>query len=88
MKKHSKSEDDSKWTGTLLGKPHEQGEVVIEGGPASSIDEWHAQLLRAAEKPAEEASSTNAKAADVTVNTPGSSVLSSIGDADMEEGSL
>jgi len=89
MKKHSKSEDDSKWTGTLLGKPYEQGEVLIEGGPAGSIEEWRSKLLQAAEaRPDLTASEADLNATSI-VNSPGSSVLSSIGDADLgEDGSL
>ncbi|KAI9171627.1 TAF(II) complex (TBP-associated complex) component [Paramyrothecium foliicola] len=39
-KKHSKTGDDSKYHGTLLGKGNEVGEIFVEGGPETSIDEW------------------------------------------------
>jgi transcription initiation factor TFIID subunit 3 len=97
MKKHSKSEDDSKWAGTLLGRPHEQGEVLIEGGPASSIAEWNAKLLRAAEKPSNATEGRFENGGEgagedgsvAMVDSPGTSILSSLGDAEMgEDGSL
>lgn len=50
-KKHSKNDDDSKYVGTLLGKPNEHGEVQVEGGPFPSIFNWEAQLKLAAERP-------------------------------------
>ncbi|KYK55533.1 Bromodomain associated domain protein [Drechmeria coniospora] len=40
-KKHSKAGEDSKWNGTIIGKPLDTvNEVQVEGGPATSIDEW------------------------------------------------
>lgn len=40
-KRHSKTADDSKYTGTLLGKAHDQGLVVVEGGgEIDSIQAW------------------------------------------------
>lgn len=50
-KKHSKNDDDSKYVGTLLGKPNEHGEVQVEGGPFPSIVNWEAQLKAVAERP-------------------------------------
>jgi len=42
--KHSKSADDTRYHGTLLGRPNDSGLVAVEGGgPASSIEEWIAQ---------------------------------------------
>lgn len=40
-KKHSKTADDSKFTGTLLGKAHDQGLVTVEGdSEIDSIQAW------------------------------------------------
>ena len=42
-KKHSKTGEESRFQGTVLGKDPEPHRVVIEGG-AESIQEWAAQL--------------------------------------------
>ncbi|KAG5979991.1 hypothetical protein E4U43_006795 [Claviceps pusilla] len=51
-KKHSKTAEDSKYTGTVIGKPLDTiTEIQVEGGPVTSIDEWSQQqreLLRSA----------------------------------------
>ncbi|KAK7738510.1 hypothetical protein SLS53_006029 [Cytospora paraplurivora] len=40
-KRHSKTADDSKYAGTLLGSPHDHGLVVVEGGgEIDSIQTW------------------------------------------------
>lgn len=40
-KRHSKTADDSKYTGTLLGQAHDQGPVTVEGGDEiASIQAW------------------------------------------------
>lgn len=41
-KKHSKTGEESRFQGTVLGKDAEPHRVVIEGG-AESIQEWAAQ---------------------------------------------
>ncbi|PVI08041.1 hypothetical protein DM02DRAFT_608143 [Periconia macrospinosa] len=40
MKKHSKTGVDSRYQGTILGKPAELKPVKIEGGSVDSIEEW------------------------------------------------
>jgi len=40
MKKHSKTGVDSRYQGTILGKPAEVKPIKIEGGPVESIEEW------------------------------------------------
>ena len=40
MKKHSKTGVDSRYQGTILGKPADARPVKIEGGPVESIEEW------------------------------------------------
>ena len=50
-KKHSKNDDDTKFLGTVLGKPHEQGDVVIEGGKFTSITAWEAHMKAVNERP-------------------------------------
>ncbi|KAG6044113.1 hypothetical protein E4U39_003692 [Claviceps sp. Clav50 group G5] len=40
-KKHSKTAEESKYTGTVIGKPLDTiSEIQVEGGPVTSIDEW------------------------------------------------
>lgn len=40
-KRHSKTADDSKYTGTLLGQAHDQGPITVEGGDGiTSIQAW------------------------------------------------
>lgn len=40
MKKHSKTGVDSRYQGTILGKPADPKAIKIEGGPVDSIEEW------------------------------------------------
>ncbi|TAQ87392.1 hypothetical protein B7494_g4283 [Chlorociboria aeruginascens] len=39
-KKHSTTDEESRYTGTILGKTSEPRAIKIEGGEASSIKEW------------------------------------------------
>ena len=45
MKKHNRSNEDSKYQGTIFGKTNDVGEtqVLVEGGPEMSINEWIAK---------------------------------------------
>lgn len=43
-KKHSKTGEESRYAGTVLGKDAEEHPIVIEGGSASSIGEWASQV--------------------------------------------
>jgi transcription initiation factor TFIID subunit 3 len=49
-KKHSKTGEESRYQGTVLGIKAENKAVKIEGGHAESIQAWEAQL-RGAKKP-------------------------------------
>lgn len=42
-KKHSKTGDDAKWQGTIFGKCTDNNEILVEGGPITSINEWISQ---------------------------------------------
>ncbi|KAF1959071.1 hypothetical protein CC80DRAFT_490048 [Byssothecium circinans] len=55
MKKHSKTGVDSRYQGTILGKPAEPRPVKIEGGAADSIEEWCRKMRERAIKHAESA---------------------------------
>lgn len=44
-KKHSKTGEESRYQGTLLGKPAEDRPVKIEGGPVESLLEWQLRTV-------------------------------------------
>ncbi|KAJ0121639.1 bromodomain associated domain protein [Diaporthe amygdali] len=74
-KRHSKTADDSRYTGTLLGKPHNQGLVVVEGhAEIDSIRSW----VEKQRGPSKTSPDTD------TESRPASSGLSSIGTMDGE----
>lgn len=50
MKKHSKTGVDSRYQGTLVGKPAELRPVKIEGGAEESIEEWCRKVREKAAK--------------------------------------
>jgi len=74
-KKHSTTDEDSRYTGTVLGKPAELRKVKVEGGDITSMKEWANRLKQSAN----------------TNSTPGlssrrqSSALSSLADMDEME---
>lgn len=49
-KKHSKTGEESRFQGTVLGIPAEGKPVIIEGGPFESIQAWEA-MMRGKQKP-------------------------------------
>lgn len=68
-KRHSKTADDSKYIGTLLGQAHDQGPVTVEGGNGiTSIQAWIDERRAPTKSPEPEAESR-----------PASSGLSSVG---------
>ncbi|ROT37407.1 hypothetical protein SODALDRAFT_195894 [Sodiomyces alkalinus F11] len=74
LSKHSKSTEDFKFHGTILGKGIESSpEVLVEGGELSSIHKWM-QMMRSPSPPS---SPVRSSAAD---SRPPSSGLSSVGD--------
>lgn len=42
-KKHSKTGEESRYQGTVLGIPAEDKSIIIEGGPFESIQAWGAK---------------------------------------------
>jgi transcription initiation factor TFIID subunit 3 len=48
-KKHSKSGDDSRLQGTVLGRPADERDVVIEGGPVQRLRDWRPKLEKSAQ---------------------------------------
>ncbi|KAK4190492.1 hypothetical protein QBC35DRAFT_513191 [Podospora australis] len=86
-KKHSKNDDDTKYLGTLLGKPHEHGgEVVVEGGEYTSIASWeeamHALAAQKTPEPLQQPHMNGDGGGDDS--RPASSGLSSLGDDIMD----
>jgi len=77
--KHSKNDDDSKYTGTLLGKCIEHGEILVEGGEVPSISIWEERLQLAAQKTPELQEFTQNGDGGID-SRPQSSGLSSLGD--------
>ncbi|KAF7527168.1 hypothetical protein G7054_g10539 [Neopestalotiopsis clavispora] len=71
--KHSKN-DDSRYASTILGKPSDHGEVLVEGGPVSSIDEWREMMFQRNQRPR----------SPTPDSRPPSSGLSSLDDGDVE----
>lgn len=43
-KKHSKSGDDSRLQGTALGRPADEKDVTIEGGPVQRLRDWRPRI--------------------------------------------
>lgn len=43
-KKHNKTDQDSKYAGTILGKSIDHGEVPVEGGPLDSLAAWQRMM--------------------------------------------
>lgn len=43
-KKHSKTGEESRFQGTVLGIPAEGKPIIIEGGPFESIQAWEAMM--------------------------------------------
>lgn len=48
-KKHSKSGDDSRLQGTVLGRPADERDVVIEGGTVQRLRDWRPRLEKSAQ---------------------------------------
>ncbi len=82
-KKHSKTGEDSKYSGTVLGKGNEHGDVVVEGGgELTSIQVWQEKMRKEREQsPPTLAPSPSPE----TDSRPPSSGLSSLGDRSIDE---
>jgi transcription initiation factor TFIID subunit 3 len=79
--KHGRSDDESKYAGTLLGKCLEHGDVMVEGGDVPSIHEWAEKRRAVTER--KNVAAINGDSGDVNGepgSRPSSSGLSSLGD--------
>ncbi|KAI1083334.1 hypothetical protein F5B20DRAFT_460611 [Whalleya microplaca] len=74
-RKHNKTDQDSKYTGTILGRGIDHGEVMVEGGNENSIHAWARKMREASQRPPEPAKSPS---------RPPSSGLSSLSDGDVD----
>ncbi|KAF4628526.1 hypothetical protein G7Y89_g9633 [Cudoniella acicularis] len=72
-KKHSTADEDSRYNGTILGRPAEPRAIRVEGGEATSLKEWAEKL----KKPT--------KSTSLISSRRQSSALSSLGDEVMED---
>lgn len=75
-KKHSVADEDSRYTGTVLGKPAEPRAVRIEGAEFTSLKEWTERMRGSPSK------ETN-KTISIMSSRRQSSALSSLGDESM-----
>ena len=87
-KKHNRSDQDSKYAGTILGRGIEHGEVNVEGGNADNLQAWAKARLDAAVRPPDEPRELQKPErtgdGDDADSRPPSSGLSSLADADVE----
>jgi transcription initiation factor TFIID subunit 3 len=73
--KYDKTEDASRYNGTILGEDQAEPKIVIvEGGNASSLQEWAEQLHKNPIQPPKSSASSRRQSSD----------LSSLGDASID----
>ena len=82
-KKHSKTDDDTKFVGTVLGRSNDHGYVLVEGSPYTSISTWEEKMRLANQKPP--ALPGSQEPGDREVSPAASSGLSSLGDRTIGE---
>ncbi|KAI1436676.1 hypothetical protein GGR50DRAFT_649020 [Xylaria sp. CBS 124048] len=79
-RKHNKTDQESKYAGTILGRSIDHGEVLIEGGPDTSIAAWRARMRAASLRPPDPQSTANHDGD----SPPPSSRLSSLADEEVD----
>ncbi|EFX03940.1 bromodomain associated protein [Grosmannia clavigera kw1407] len=85
-KKHSKTGEDSKYSGTVLGRGNEHGDVVVEGGEFPSILSWQEKRIQERQRPpATPAPGEEGAEGEGGQGRSPSSGLSSVGDRSMED---
>ncbi|KAI0022940.1 hypothetical protein F4780DRAFT_730746 [Xylariomycetidae sp. FL0641] len=82
-RKHNKTDQDSKYAGTILGRAIDHGEVMVEGGPDSSLADWARKLHERSVRAPDEVP-RNRRGSDGEDERPPSSGLSSLTDGDVE----
>lgn len=78
-KRHSKTGEDTKYNGTVLGKGNDHGEILVEGGECTSILMWQEKRKRTQAKQREPSPTIPPMSPDDDSRPP-SSALSSLGD--------
>lgn len=79
-RKHNKTDQESKYAGTILGRSIDHGEVIIEGGSDTSLAAWAARMREASLRPPD----PEPAADDDNDSRPPSSGLSSLADEEVE----
>ncbi|TGJ83576.1 hypothetical protein E0Z10_g5179 [Xylaria hypoxylon] len=79
-RKHNKTDQDSKYAGTILGRSIDHGEVLVEGGPDTSLAAWAARMREASLRPPD----PHPTGDNDNDSRPPSSGLSSLADEEME----
>ncbi|KAI1828721.1 hypothetical protein F4861DRAFT_15591 [Xylaria intraflava] len=79
-RKHNKTDQESKYAGTILGRSIDHGEVLIEGGPDTSLAAWATRMREASLRPPDPQSTANHEN-----GSPPSSGLSSLADEEVVE---
>ncbi|KAI0486105.1 hypothetical protein F4859DRAFT_355817 [Xylaria cf. heliscus] len=79
-RKHNKTDQDSKYAGTILGRSIDHGEVLIEGGSDTSLAAWAARMREASLRPPDPKTTAD----DDNDSRPPSSGLSSLADEEVE----
>lgn len=74
-KKHDKADEESRYTGTIIGHEAEPRPIPVEGSDITSLKEW-ADILHK--------NATKQTVSSVDTSRRQSSELSSVGDQDME----
>ncbi|KAI1310395.1 hypothetical protein F5Y03DRAFT_38607 [Xylaria venustula] len=80
-RKHNKTDQESKYAGTILGRSIDHGDVLIEGGADTSLAAWAAKMREASLRPPDPQPTANNNDSD---SRPPSSGLSSLADEEME----
>ncbi|KAL2212284.1 hypothetical protein CC79DRAFT_360437 [Sarocladium strictum] len=83
-KKHSKTADDAKYQGTIIGRGLDAGEVQVEGGPETSIHDWILKRTGTPRRDEEE----EERLRDADAASPASSGLSSVGSRLGDDGDM
>ncbi|KAI0535931.1 hypothetical protein GGR58DRAFT_477068 [Xylaria digitata] len=79
-RKHNKTDQESKYAGTILGRTIDHGEVLVEGGPDTSLAAWAARMREASLRPPDPQPTGD----NDNDSRPASSGLSSLADEEME----
>ncbi|KAI0193156.1 hypothetical protein F4808DRAFT_453309 [Astrocystis sublimbata] len=80
-RKHNKTDQESKYAGTILGRSIDHGEVLIEGGSDTSLAAWAARMREASLRPPDDRPAADDYDSD---SRPPSSGLSSLADEEVE----